>query len=122
MNSRSIATGVGLGRVLFGVICLIAPKLLLRSSGSEPRGSAVWMIRAFGVRDVVLGGGALSALARGRDARSWVAAGAVADTGDVLNAIAFRDELGGAGLVATLGLAVPASAGGWYAAATLDEG
>jgi hypothetical protein len=45
--------------------------------------------------------------------------GAIADTSDAIAAIVWRDELGPAGTVSTLALAVPAAAGGWKAASAL---
>jgi hypothetical protein len=79
----------------------------------------VWMIRAFGIRDVVLGGGALVALNSDEGAPQWVMAGAIADSSDIAAAVAFRDELGTRSLVATLALAVPAAALGWKSALSL---
>ena len=62
----------------------------------------------------------LKALADGDDAAiRWVEVGAAADSLDIANAVVFRKELDKLGISATLGLAVPAAIGGWYAARKL---
>lgn len=120
MTAQRMGMGVGVGRVLFGVLCLVAPKLILGPAGVSAEGAALWMIRAFGIRDIVLGGGAVVALSTDNGAKGWVAAGAVADSADALTACVFNKELGVAGTAATLSLAVPAAAMGWASAAGLE--
>lgn len=107
---------IAAGRVAYGALCMSAPRAAFGPAGKRAEGPMVWMGRGFGVRDVVLGAGALAALASGRDATSWVAAGAVADGLDLANAVVHRDELDTAGLVGVALLAVPATVGGVWAA------
>lgn len=116
MEPRKIAQFVAAGRVGFGAMCLMIPRVILGQPAREASGPMVWMIRAFGIRDIVLGAGALNALNNGQDEATWVKAGAVADTADAITAVAFARELGGASTAATLSLAVPAAGLGWFAA------
>lgn len=119
MDDRLIARLIAAGRVLFGLLCLGAPKILLRREAAATPGQAVWMLRAFGIRDVVLGAGALASLNAEEPDPDWVRMGAIADTADMITAVAFRDELGPQGLAATFGLAAPAATLGWKAASGL---
>jgi hypothetical protein len=119
MDNRLIARLVAAGRVLFGALCIGIPRIVLGPVAREASGPMVWMIRAFGIRDVVLGGGALVDLNSDEGAPQWVMAGAIADSSDIAAAVAFRDELGTRSLVATLALAVPAAALGWKSALSL---
>lgn len=113
MDDRLIARLIAAGRVLFGVLCIASPKLVLQKHAASTPGQAVWMLRAFGIRDVVLGAGALASLNADEPDPDWVRMGAVADSADAVTALAFRKELGTQGLIATLSLAVPAAALGW---------
>jgi hypothetical protein len=64
----------------------LAPRRMLRlQTGEDAAGFAVWLARAFGVRDALLGAGALLApddTAR----RGWVTAGIAADACDCASA------------------------------------
>lgn len=119
MNESSIrvARTIATGRVAYGTACMSVPRLALGPGAKNAEGSMIWMGRAFGVRDVILGAGALLALADDqRAATRWVEMGAAADGLDILNAVVFRKELGGAGIVGVFALAVPATVGGIWAA------
>lgn len=115
MDDRMLGRSIGIGRVLFGALCLIVPRRILGANGADAPGPVVWMIRAFGVRDAVLGAGAITSLSATEPDPSWVTFGAIADTADVATALMFRRDLGPATLAATLALAVPAAVGGWKA-------
>ena len=125
MDDRSLARSIALGRILFGLLMLFAPtKVLSRASGDsgdsgEAGGPFVWLARSFGIRDVVLGAGAMVELSDPEPEARWVTAGAMADTADAAAAIVWHRELGAAGTAATLALAVPAAAGGWKAVSGL---
>ena len=98
---------------------LFAPARVLARSVSdtaEAPGPLVWLARSFGIRDIVLGAGALVELSDPEPDARWVTAGAMADTADAAAAIVWHGELGPAGTAATLSLAIPAAAGGWTAA------
>lgn len=115
-----VAKGIAVGRMLYGVGCMVAPRVMMGPAGKRAEGQMIWMARAFGVRDFVLGTGTLVALGQDGDAGlRWLEVGAAADTLDVANAVIFRNELDALGITATLSLAVPASIGGWWAAAKL---
>jgi hypothetical protein len=85
---KTMAAALALNRAAFGLNYLARPQEA-RSSwiGRAARlpGAQV-MIRSQGVRDVVLGAGALRALARGdaRELRAWVAGHAVCDLADAV--------------------------------------
>ena len=88
---RKLATGLAANRVLFGIGFLAAPASAGRSWIGKParlRQTQVFT-RALGVRDLVLGAGALAALADDRaDPRPWFAAQAVADATDLIATLA----------------------------------
>lgn len=119
MDPRSLARSIALGRIAFGALMLFVPNTVLARAASERPGPLVWLARAFGIRDVVLGVGALRSLSEPEPDPSWVRMGAVADSCDAVAAVVWRRELGAAGAVATLAMAVPAAAGGWTAASQL---
>ena len=115
MDDLLIARLVAAGRVLFGLACIVAPRQILRAAGKDASAPVLWWIRAFGVRDAVLGGGALVALNDDEPDSTWVMAGAIADTADAVIVGAFRDDLGPAFVLPTLAIAAPAAALGWKA-------
>ena len=77
-------------RVLVGVAALAAPGQAFRGAGLDPRRNPQlpFMTRMFGVRDLVLGAGALASA--GGDRRRWLQATVAADVGDLLAAVAGR--------------------------------
>jgi hypothetical protein len=105
---------------------LFVPNLVLRRVVDDRPGPLVWMCRAFGIRDAVLGAGALLELSVDDDDTApetrWVTMGAIADTSDAVAALVWRKELGWSGVLSTWGLAVPAAAAGFTAARGLREG
>lgn len=121
MDDRTLARSIAAGRVAFGLLMLLVPDRVLRLAASDRPGPLVWLARSFGIRDVVLGLGALRELSDPEPDGRWVTMGAVADTADAVAAVVWRDELGPAGVAATLALAVPAAAGGWKAASGLSS-
>ena len=121
MDDLLIARLVAAGRVLFGTLCLAIPRVILGKHAKDASGPLIWMVRAFGIRDVVLGAGALVSLNEDDPDTSWVKFGAIADTADAVAAVSFRNELGPAFTAATLSLAAPASVLGWKAALGLGK-
>jgi hypothetical protein len=125
---RRGATALALGRTAIGVAALASPALIARPWVGEASGPAARVLgRALGGRDLALGLGALAALQRvppppvppgapGR-AGAWVAAGALADSLDVLATVAAWDELPPAGrwlvAVSAGGAAVAGAAAAW---------
>lgn len=121
-HAGMVAKGIAAGRVAYGLGCMIAPRVVTGPAGKRAEGPMVWMARAFGVRDVILGLGTYRALAAGGDAGiKWVELSAAADTLDVANAVVFHKELDRAGVAGVLSLAVPATVGGWWSARALKN-
>jgi hypothetical protein len=117
MDDRTVARGIAVGRVGFGLLLMLFPRLLTRRTGdrTDPPAPYVWWLRAFGIRDTVLGAGAYLALTEDDDevAARWVQMGAVADTLDAATAVAFGRDIGRQSRWITLAIAVPAAALGW---------
>ncbi len=86
MDARTTAMLIAGGRVAFGIALLARPAAIGRTwigpDAESPGGRAA--VRAVGVRDLILGLGALVAAGRAAPVRGWVEAGAAADIGDVL--------------------------------------
>ena len=98
MELRTLATGLAVNRILFGVNFVAAPAQAGRSwiGGPAARRPATGVFgRARGARDLALGLGALYALRAGDDdeARRWMAAHAISDGVDLVATLAARDEL-----------------------------
>ena len=120
---RRGATALALARTALGVAALASPALIARPWVGTASGPAARVLgRALGGRDVALGLGALAALRRvppgGMGAAvTWVGAGALADSLDVLATAVSWDELPRAGrwLVAASagGAAVAGAAATW---------
>lgn len=117
MDDRTVARGVAVGRIAFGLLMLLAPRVLTRRTGdrTDPPVPYVWWLRAFGIRDTVLGAGAYLALDAGDDdaAARWVQMGALADSADAATAVVYGRDLGRRGQLTTLAVAVPAAVLGW---------
>lgn len=124
MDDRTVARSVALGRAGFGLLLLVAPRLLTRRTGSrqDPPTPYIWWLRAFGIRDAVLGTGTLLALADGEDAATtrWVQMGALADSTDAVTALVYGKDLDRTGRLATLAIAAPAAVLGWKTAVGLS--
>lgn len=119
-TEQFIAKGIAVGRMAYGLACMAVPRTVMGPAGPRAEGQLVWMARAFGVRDLVLGSGTLLALQRDPDAAvSWVEFSAAADALDVANALVFRKELDATGRIGVVALAVPATLGGVWAARRL---
>src|SRR4051812_43373833 len=57
-----VAKGIAAGRLLYGLGCMVAPRQMMGPAGQRAEGQLIWLTRAFGVRDFVLGGATLRAL------------------------------------------------------------
>ncbi len=115
-----VAKAIAAGRILYGAACMVAPRTVMGPAAARAEGQMVWMGRAFGVRDVVLGTGTFLALSQDTQAAvRWVEVSAAADALDVANAAVFHKELDRAGIAGVLALAVPATLGGAWAARKL---
>jgi hypothetical protein len=96
MNVTSLARGLAINRISFGVGLILAPGLYARSwvgSKAAEEETTKVLARALGARDLALGTGGLLAL-RHEDAeraRRWFAAQGVTDGIDLIATIAARD-------------------------------
>ena len=75
------------GRVAIGLASLLAPDHAFRGAGLDSRGNPQmpFMTRMFGVRDLVIGAGALTT--SGDERRRWLQAAVVADAADAVAAL-----------------------------------
>jgi hypothetical protein len=84
-RARTVAILNGLARTGLGVVAIAAPALPLApwvgAAAAEP--SARLLARALGGRDLAIGLGTLRAIWRDEPLAGWVAAGGLADAGDV---------------------------------------
>ncbi len=125
---RRGALGVAAGRVALGLVALARPAVPSRpwvGAGSDDLTARVFG-RALGGRDLALGLGALSALARAdaepAAASAWVAAGALSDSLDVAASLAAWSELPRIGrLLVAASAAGAALAGAAGAVAVLQQ-
>jgi MoxR-like ATPase len=96
MNVNSLARGLAINRISFGVGLILAPGLYARSwvgSKAAEEETTKVLARALGARDLALGAGGFLAL-RHEDserARRWFTAQGVTDAVDFLATIAARD-------------------------------
>jgi hypothetical protein len=86
MDERQVTRFLGYGRIVIGTLLVLAPgQAGGRWFGPVARDPAVKAaVRALGVRDAVLGAGAVHALDTGRPVQTWVQAGAMADVVDAV--------------------------------------
>lgn len=93
MNAVLTARLIAAGRVGFGVALILAPQRVTAPwLGRDARRAGTQVIsRGLGARDLVLGAGAL--VTPEAQLRPWVAAALVADTTDLMAAVAAGDSL-----------------------------
>jgi hypothetical protein len=110
LDRRQIAVLIARGRVVLGLSAVLAPGLAIRALMGESTTTTRTLTRMLGIRDIVLGVGAITTLKERTQDAEWVSMGAVADGVDAL-----------AGLF-TPGLPVQARLMGVLAAATAAVG
>jgi len=123
MDHRAVARMLAAGRVAIGALAFAAPAVVGRLwVGDVARQPGAKLItRAFGVRDLVLGLGVLSALERGDErAVTWVQASALSDAGDTVATLAVYRHLPRRLRVGPLLTAASAAGLGFAASANLD--
>ena len=89
MNERDIAKSYAGGRIAVGVLLLLFPRLMVKGLwGTQAAGSpaVMFFVRMVGVRDAILGAGAVAAMqGEGTAAvRPWMSYGAAADAVDAV--------------------------------------
>jgi hypothetical protein len=121
--AKVLAGALAVNRAAFGLNYLLRPQEARSSwiGGAARIPGAQVMIRSQGVRDVVLGAGALRALARGdeRELRAWVAGHTVCDLTDAVATWTARRRLPKKGARLALVVAGASTAVGAAAAAGL---
>jgi hypothetical protein len=98
MSSRELRVA-GMVRCAVGLGFLIAPKALLGlTSLDDPMGTAVFLMRTKGIRDLAIGAGTVAASASesDEDRRRWVLTALGSDSVDGLAALFSRSSIGGA--------------------------
>jgi hypothetical protein len=122
MDTKILVRVLNLGRVVIGAAMVAAPEQvgprMLGRIGRKPE--AHFMMRLFGIRDLVLGAGTLVALGREGQARTWLMAGVAADAVDLASTLMARDSLPASSANATIAAAGSAILVGAGAAAALD--
>ena len=107
MEGRELAVRLASGRIVIGVVSLLAPGLVGRTmagrDGSE--GGTRLFARMVGARDLGLGLGLLVALNRGAPVRGWLEASAVVDGIDATACLLARDHIRRRVLPGAVGLA-----------------
>jgi hypothetical protein len=121
LNAGSVALGIGIARVAFGLGLFAAPDTCLRLLGVDGSSARrmTFLARMVGARDVSLGAGAAVSCGTG-SRRGWLLAGALADAGDVVavSAAARRGTVGGAAGIGIIALAGSSAAVGAIAVVT----
>jgi hypothetical protein len=113
-DARTLAQVHALGRVAVGAAYVLAPGPAARSWIRADNAGVRVLAAALGARDAGIGLGVLRAVREGHGARSWVRAGVLADTVDLVATLRARRELS---FVAVAGVVVLAAgsvaAGAW---------
>jgi hypothetical protein len=88
---------MGALRCAVGATLIVWPERFLRLSGREaPTGASILLLRTVGIRDLVLGLGAVKAARSGAgdDLRRWTVMGATSDCLDVVASLMSRRAIG----------------------------
>ena len=95
MEGRNLAVTMARGRIVIGVVSLLAPELVARTmiGRAGSKGGTRLFARMVGARDLGLGLGVLIAVDRGAPARGWLEASALVDGIDVAAVLLARDHL-----------------------------
>jgi hypothetical protein len=119
--ARSLARSLAIGRVVFGVGALVAPRVIGRAwvgPHADNPGPAV-LARGLGIRDIVLGMIALHTVDHPEVGPRWQRTLAVCDLVDLGSTLAARDAVPPASLAVTVLSAGGAAAGELWAAQAL---
>jgi hypothetical protein len=113
MSKRTLAKLLALNRIQYGLGMIFTPERNAKvwvGGRAARRTPTKVLAQALGVRDVVLGAGALVALRDTDEARRWFTALAVADGVDIPVTALAGDEIPLASRAATLAIAVASTA------------
>lgn len=122
MDDRQLARSFGLTRIAVGGAMTLLPgrasRVWLGAEAARPATQVV--VRALGVRDLLLGVGLWRAANGGRSTKAWLAYGAVADATDGLAGLAGWRALPRSGRRVLVGMAAVAAAAGAALSARVD--
>jgi hypothetical protein len=112
------------GRIAFGAVLLLAPRLVAPRWVGElaERPAVLALARSIGIRDLVMGAIALHTIDHPDVGPRWQATCAVVDTTDVVATVAARGDLPAAGVLNTTLIAGGAAAAGLYCSRALKQG
>jgi hypothetical protein len=124
MEERDLAVTLARGRIVFGVVSLLAPGLLARTmTGGDSDGGTRLFVRMVGARDLGMGLGLQIALDRDAPTRGWLDASAVIDGIDAAAILLARHHLRPRVFPGTLGAAATgALLSAWLARQLASEG
>lgn len=122
MDERQVVRLLAAGRVVVGASLVALPGVAGRSWIDEAARTpaAKVVLRALGIRDLVLGAGALIALERGAPVREWVVLGAACDAVDAAATVLAVRRLPLKRTLPVLAVAATATAVGLAAAEKVD--
>ena len=94
MEDRDLAVALARGRIVFGLVSLLAPGVLARTMpGADSDGGTRLFLRMVGARDLGMGLGLQLALERDAPTRGWLEASAVVDGIDAAASLVARNHL-----------------------------
>ena len=95
-SDEDLVRAFGWLRVIAGFALFLMPRLGTRAwTGEDAQDASTELaVRGFGIRDVALGAGLLTALERGAPVRGWLEAGAMSDAGDAFGTLTSWRGLG----------------------------
>ena len=88
-SDEDLARAFGWLRVIAGAALFLMPRLGTRAwTGEDAEDAPTELaVRGFGIRDVAIGAGLLTAIERGAPVRGWLEAGAMSDAGDAVGTL-----------------------------------
>jgi hypothetical protein len=111
MNRQRIPFAMSAARFGVGIALVAWPDRVLPKD-DKANGTSAFLMRTIGIRDLVLGGGALVAWFRNRnDFRRWAIAGTASDTADLVAGLSSSAMLGRSGAARSVAVVAP-----WVAA------
>ena len=122
MEDRDLARLLAWTRIGIGAVTTLMPSMVVRMwTGRSQESFPTNMLgKGFGVRELAIGVGLLTALESGGNARPWLLASAAADAGDAVGTLGSWGELGGLRALGLLVVEVGAAAVGFSLAESLD--
>jgi hypothetical protein len=123
VTPREIALRQALGRAVLGAGLTVVPGVAARGwIGKDARAAGTRVVTtAMGARDLAIAVGAIRAVRTGGDARPWFAAGAFADTADLVATLRAREDLPSAGVIGVAALATGSAAVGLWLTRALSH-